>query len=129
MFNGHWVELPAVAPDGRRIAFQYLGMGAAGVNIGQVPLEGGELTKIAAAPFRLAPTLRWTPDGSAIAYIDNRGGAGQIWAQPADGGPPRKLTDFKSDYIFWFDFSPDGKQLAVARGLTTSDVVLISNFR
>jgi len=49
--------------------------------------------------------------------------------QPIDGGPPRMLTDFKSDGIFWFDFSRDGKQLAVARGTQTSDVVLFSDFK
>jgi hypothetical protein len=48
---------------------------------------------------------------------------------PVGGGPPRRLTDFKSDSIFWFDFSRDGRQLALARGTQISDVVLISNFR
>ena len=73
--------------------------------------------------------MLWTPDGSGIAYVDNRGGAGQIRMQPIDGGPPRMLTDFKSDGIFWFDFSRDGKQLAVARGTNTSDVVLFSDLK
>ena len=125
----HWEEMPAVSPDGKQIAFQYFRLGAGAINIGQIPLEGGQITKVAEPPYRLGPLIRWTPDGSAIAYIDNRGGAGQLWAQPIDGGPPRKLTDFKSDFIFWFDFSRDGKQLALARGTQTSDVVLISNFR
>jgi hypothetical protein len=39
------------------------------------------------------------------------------------------VTDFKSDRIFSFDWSRDGKQLAVARGALTSDMVLISNFK
>ncbi len=104
-----------VSPDGKQIAFQYFRLGTSGINIGLRPIDGGPITKIAEAPFRPSPILRWTRDGSALAYIDNRGGAGQIWAQPIGGGPPRKLTDFKSDSIFWFDFSRDGKQLALAR--------------
>ena len=127
--NEYWEEIPAVSPDGKQIAFQYFGLGTGAMNLGHMPIEGGGITKIAESPYRLGLTLRWTPDGSAIAYIDNRGGPGQIWAQPVGSGPPRKLTDFKSDYLYWFDFSRDGKQLAVARGVTTSDVVLISNFR
>jgi len=39
------------------------------------------------------------------------------------------LTDFKADRIFWFDFSRDGKWLALSRGTQTSDVVLISDGR
>jgi len=73
--------------------------------------------------------MRWTPDGSAIAYIDEYGGASNIWALPVGGGAANQLTDFKSDQIFWFDWSKDGKQLAVARGTSISDVVLISNFK
>jgi len=49
--------------------------------------------------------------------------------QPLDGGPPRQVTDFKSDRIFGFEWSRDGKQLALARGTESSDVVLISGFR
>jgi hypothetical protein len=52
-----------------------------------------------------------------------------VAARQGGDGAPRKVTDFKSDSIFWFDFSRDGKQLALARGTQTSDVVLISNFR
>jgi serine/threonine protein kinase/Tol biopolymer transport system component len=126
----YWEELPSVSPDGNRIAFQYFEVGGSSpVSIGQRSLEGGEITKVADSPFRINPTMRWTPDGSAIAYIDNRGEAGNIWALPVGGGAPKQLTDFKSDSVFWFDWSRDGKQLAVARGSQISDVVLISNFR
>jgi hypothetical protein len=38
------------------------------------------------------------------------------------------LTDFASERIFGFDFSPDGKQLALSRGTQTGDVVVI-NFK
>ena len=62
-------------------------------------------------------------------YIDTRGGVSNIWMQPLDGGPPRQVTDFKSDRIFGFEWSRDGKQLALARGTESSDVVLISGFR
>jgi hypothetical protein len=46
-----------------------------------------------------------------------------------DGGKPVQLTDFKTDQIFWFDFSRDGKQLALSRGTQTSDVILIRDFK
>jgi hypothetical protein len=44
-------------------------------------------------------------------------------------GRRNELTDFKTDQIFWFDFSRDGKQLALSRGTQTSDVILIRDFK
>ena len=38
-------------------------------------------------------------------------------------------TDFKTDRIFWFDWSRDGKQLAFVRGAVSSDVVQISEVK
>lgn len=128
----YWEEFPTFTPDGKQIVFQYFKVGGPPA-IGQIPLEGSQITKIAEPPFRLGPPLSWTPDGSAIAYIDNRGSAdnpaGNIWALRVGGGAPKQLTEFKSDSIFWFDWSRDGRWLALARGTTTSDVVLIRDFR
>ena len=44
-----------------------------------------------------------------------------------DGGKPRQLTDWKSDLIFWFAWSPDGKQLACVRGTTVKDLILMED--
>jgi hypothetical protein len=41
----------------------------------------------------------------------------------------KELTEFTSGQIFAFTFSRDGKQIALARGSITSDVVLITGFR
>jgi hypothetical protein len=51
-----------------------------------------------------------------------------LWRQPLSGGRPQQLTHFK-ELIFAYDWSADGKQLAITRGSKPSDVVLISNFR
>lgn len=76
-----------------------------------------------------ATLLRWTSDGRALTYVDNRDGVANLWSLPLDGNPPEQLTDFKEDQIFWFDWSRDGGHLACARGVTTSEVVLIKDFR
>jgi len=123
-----WSELPSFSPDGKQIAFQYFGPGQP-ATLGSIPIEGGQITQIAQLPQRIFGRLRWTPDGSAIAYLDDRSGARNVWAVPVGGGEPKHLTDFNSDQLFYFDWSRDGKQLAVARGTQISDVVLISNFR
>ncbi|MFN2598310.1 MAG: TolB family protein, partial [Pyrinomonadaceae bacterium] len=71
--------------------------------------------------------LRWTPDGRSILYVADRNGASNVWSQPVDGGAPKQLTDFKTDLIWTFDLSPDGKQFVRARGRNVDGVVLISN--
>jgi Tol biopolymer transport system component len=77
----------------------------------------------------LSSHFQWSTDGLALTYVDTQKGASNIWSQPLSGGPPKKLTDFRSDQIFSFAWSPDGKQLALARGTETSDVVLIRDFK
>jgi Tol biopolymer transport system component len=71
----------------------------------------------------------WAPDGKAIQYVLTREGVSNIWQQKLAGGPPKQITNFKSGLIFDFDWSRDGKQLALTRGSENSDVILISNFR
>lgn len=65
---------------------------------------------------------------STKTYIKSVPDAANVWDQPFAGGAPRALTDFKSEAIRAFDWSRDG-QLAVARGVINSDVVLITGFR
>ena len=79
--------------------------------------------------FSGSPGLRWTPDGRALTFVDTVNGVSNIWSLPLDGGALKQLTDFKTDQIFWFDVSRDGKQLALSRGTVTSDVILIRDFR
>ena len=48
-----------------------------------------------------------------------------FWLQPIDGSPGRQITNFTSDRISWFCWSPDGKQLLVRREHLDSDVILL----
>jgi WD40 repeat protein len=66
-----------------------------------------------------------TPDGKSLAYVVTENGVGNIWAQPLDGSKGHALTNFPSDQISAFQFSPDGNSLAVARVHIVSDVVLL----
>ena len=78
--------------------------------------------------IRAAFAVQWSPDGKSIVYTDWRG-VRNVWSQPLSGGPPQKLTDFKDEGIFNCALSFDGKQLACRRRKTTSDAIMISNFR
>jgi len=48
-----------------------------------------------------------------------------ILVQPLDGSPGHQITNFTADNIREFQWSPDGKALAVTRTHNTSDVVLL----
>jgi Tol biopolymer transport system component len=93
-----------------------------------VPSEGG--TPVHLLPFpNLAGDVHWSPDGKSLQYYLARNGARNIWDQPLSGAPARKITDFPSGLIFDFAWSNDGKELYLAKGERTSDIILISNFR
>ena len=119
---------PVFSPDGKQIACLYLPQPAGSQTLAILPSEGGEPIKT--LPFTGPITnLRWTVDGRALVYGATRNGVTNLWAQPIDGSAPKQLTNFASERIFSFDFSRDGKQVALSRGTQTSDVVLISNFK
>ena len=73
--------------------------------------------------------MRWAPSGKALQYRLTRNGASNIWEQPLAGGEPHQITKFTSGMIFDYGWSANGKQLLLAKGNETSDVILISNFK
>jgi hypothetical protein len=75
------------------------------------------------AAFPLYP--HFTPDAKALAYQIRANGVGNLWAQPVDGTSGYPLTSFKSDEVGEFHWSPSGQRLAIVRGHTESNVVLI----
>ena len=118
-----------ISPDGKLLA--YLAMPATMSNpavLTVVPFGGGSPLYRFDVPMG-AFEVHWVPDGQALDYALTRGGASNIWRQALAGGAPKQITNFKSDRIFFFAWSRDGKQLALERGNTPSDVVLISNFQ
>ena len=121
---------PTISPDGKSVALFY-GEGAGTtfrLKLAVVPATGGNpLHTLDVLPGEKG-RLRFLPDGQGLTYpvIDARG-IGNIWMQPLSGGPARQITDFKSDQIFDYAWSRDGKQLAVSRGQTQRDVVLITD--
>ncbi|MEJ7619134.1 MAG: hypothetical protein WKF30_19655 [Pyrinomonadaceae bacterium] len=122
---------PVVSPDGRLVACTYREESYAPFEIAVISVEGGTTLK----RFKVSPSvslpdlIRWTADGKALTFIETRDGISNIRGLFVDDGALFQLTDFRSDQIFYFDWSSDGKWLACSRGTTTKEVVLISNFR
>ncbi len=119
---------PAISPDGKQIACFYYEENST-AKLAVFPFQGGQPVKTFPLAAEAGTNLSWSADGSAVVYVVTSGGVSNLWAQPVNDSPPKKLTNFTSDRIFWFDFSRDGKQIALSLGTHTSDVVLISNFK
>ena len=123
--TSEWSIRPTVSPDGKLIAYLKMNEARRRVEAALMPFAGGEPIKV--FPNMPVPDyllLRWSPDGQALHYLYTIEGASNIWSQPLDGGSPKLITHFKTDNIFRFAWSQDGKTLALDRGTTISDVVL-----
>jgi eukaryotic-like serine/threonine-protein kinase len=86
--------------------------------------EGGQMTYHNVDQRALLSQIAFTPDGKSVAYLVREKGVDNLWLQPLDGGPYRRMTHFTKDQIFRFVFSPDGTKLAIERGAQESDAVL-----
>ena len=129
---------PQVSPDGQLLAYSYTDGETKRPKIGVVrfdntaPLKTFDLpisSQTAYLESLLYRGFHWSPDGSGLVYINTLGGVSNLWRQPLDGGPAKKITEFKSDLIYNFAYSRDGKMLAFARGSNTRDAVLITDVK
>jgi serine/threonine protein kinase/Tol biopolymer transport system component len=114
-----------ISQDGKMVACS-LEAHSSPIRLAVLPADGGSPAKVFDVEFFLPARMRWTPDGRSITYIGREEGLADIWSQPVEGGEPKRLTNFKADNIFSFDWSRDNK-LVISHGTSTSDVVLIRN--
>jgi Tol biopolymer transport system component/DNA-binding winged helix-turn-helix (wHTH) protein len=120
---------PDVSPDGKQIVYSYMETSTGDVpqwRLGIAATDSGKRLRSFALHASVTNRVtRWTPDGSGLTYLSTVGGVSNLWLQPSDGSAPRQLTNFDSLRIETFDWSRDGKAIAVVRGARTSDVVLV----
>jgi serine/threonine protein kinase/Tol biopolymer transport system component len=110
---------PSISPDGRQIAFTIPEPGKTVIcdlpdcpNMKTLALKG----------------FQWAPDGKGIAFL-NEQDHGNLWEQTLDGRDVHALTHFSDPRILEFAWSADGKRLVLARGTTSSDIVLLKGLQ
>jgi eukaryotic-like serine/threonine-protein kinase len=121
---------PVVSPDGKLIATYYKEAENSPQKIGILPADGGppvKLLEISPTATPAYPPFQWSRDQKSLVYVETRNGVSNLWSHPLDGSASKQLTNFQSDQIFSFAWSPNGSQLALSRGTSTSDVILIPN--
>jgi serine/threonine protein kinase/Tol biopolymer transport system component len=74
---------------------------------------------------RASEPISFAPAGNAIVYKVREKGVDNLWMQPLDGSAYKQLTHFTAERISRFAFSPDGSQIAIERGHSESDAVLL----
>jgi WD40-like Beta Propeller Repeat len=88
-------------------------------------LESDAEPRVVKADPRIAIAGWFAPDGKALAYAVRENGVDNVWLQPLDGSPGKKITNFNADQITDMRWSPDGKTLGILRTHSDSDVVLL----
>lgn len=123
-------QLPALSVDGKSIAYFHVDEQANNQpKLSIIPFEGGEPVTTINLRRTVQPiAFAWMPDGQAIAYLDSGSGILNVWSQPIDGGEPKQLTNFKTEFVTNFAISRDGK-IAAYRWSATRDIVLIKDFQ
>jgi serine/threonine protein kinase/Tol biopolymer transport system component len=115
-----------LSSDGKVAAFATLEhIGEHKEKLALVSTESGQNKKTVDFERPRIGILRFSLDGKAVVYPTRDHGVDNLWLQPVDGSKGHYLTDFKSERIYDFHWSFDGKQLALVRGHNDSDVVLI----
>jgi Tol biopolymer transport system component len=117
----------SISPDAKTVAYTYSDSRVTPPRgIALVPLEGEPKVTLLDIP---ADSVRWTGDGRSLLYSSTQGGASNIWERPIAGGAAKQLTHFTSETSSLFDLSKDGKELAIQRDTSSSNVVLIRDVK
>jgi Tol biopolymer transport system component len=120
-----------VSHDGKLLAFVSSTVEANGgsglQHIALVPLEEGAQPQagILSPNPHITGGPAFTPDGKSLVYAIRVDGVDNLWQQPLDGSAGRQITNFPTDQITRFEWSPNGKSLGVLREHGESDVVLL----
>jgi len=125
------VSLPAISPDGKRVAFYLIddAYDATEARIAVVSIDGGPLVWSRESPYpRSATCLKWAPTSDGFILNTMARDRANLWHMPLEG-EPRRLTEFNDQNTGWFDVSGDGKTFVFSRFDLKRDAVLITNFR
>lgn len=120
----------SISPDGKNLAYQHIADKAESAadnqlyRIGILPADGNAEPNLFNLPLR-RPFVQWTSD-TTFDYTAGTYNSSTLWRQSINGGAPQKRLEFP-DRVFNFAWSPDGKNLVVARGQQLGDALLITN--
>jgi Tol biopolymer transport system component len=106
-----WFQRASFSPDGRFIAFDFVGESPPNGDVFLMTAEGRNEVVVAGHPAE-DRLLRWTPDGRSLVFLSDRSGTWDIWTVHITGGkqqgePELLKKDFRWDSEV-LGFAPDG---------------------
>jgi serine/threonine protein kinase len=120
-----------ISPDGKMAAFATVDhLGSHEEKLVLIDTSSGSTLKELGFERQRYGPVRFSPDGNAVVYPLRHGDVANLWRQPLDGKPGKLITNFNSELIGdSFGWSFDKSKLAVIRGHSDRDVVLIKDSR
>ncbi len=91
----HFMENPAISPDGEQVCFAYMG------DLWLVPFSGGEAKQLTTSKGRENNPV-FSPDNKKIAFNSNANGTREIYVMPAEGGEAKCVCNEPLMLRAWF---------------------------
>lgn len=121
LFDGY--RMPVYSPDNNLIVGRSpLNSGPGDVAI--FSAKGGPPLKRLNIPLMEWQRLYWL-DNQTLSFIKHEKGISNIWSYDINTDETRQLTNFDSDQIFAYAWSPDHQQLVCQRGMKQGNVTII----
>lgn len=106
--EGTWMSLD-VSPDGKTIAFDFLG------DIFTMPITGGKPVQFTSGmAFDTHP--KFSPDGTKLLFVSDRSGGENIWWFSLDKKDSLQVTKGDTDHYQSAEWTPDGNYIVGSRG-------------
>ena len=115
---------PAVSPNGRQIAFEYIRAGEAAEDIGVYNLDQETFSRLTFGGSRNLHPF-WSPEGDEVGFSSNRDGFFALYSRPPDlSVEARLLFADPDDGLYEGSWTPDGRGLVFRRGSGTTSANL-----
>jgi serine/threonine protein kinase/Tol biopolymer transport system component len=126
--NDKVIEFAVASPDNQQIAA--LASQGAGVNfrtmIEILPAQGGLPVKSFPPVAAMSNIFQYSADGQALYYPVTAKGVSNIVMQPVGIKSVTQMTNFNDLLIYGYSYDWKNKRVAVARGRSNTDVVLLT---